>query len=104
VGRLVFRRGAARLRIRAAEIDDLCQIGFSDPRAVRASAAGGDVIIEGRLTIAAIWGRAEDWMDVYLSSSLPGSIKVNGSLGNASLDLRDLALRHLEIGGRTYDS
>ena len=103
-GRLVFRRGATRVRIRAAEIDDLCQIGISDPGAVRASAAGGDVIIESRLTFAAVWGRAENWVDVSLSSSLPWSIEVDGSLSNANLDLRDLALRHLEITGRTYDS
>ena len=103
-GRLVFRRGATRVRIRAAEIDALCQIAFSDPRAVRASATRGDVIIESRLTFAAIWGRVEDWVDVTLNASLPWSIEVDGSLGNANLDLRDLDLRHLEITGRTYDS
>jgi hypothetical protein len=104
VGRLVFRRGATRVRIRAAEIDDLCQIDFSDPRAVRARAEGGDVTIESRLTFAAIWGRAEDWVDVTLNSSVPWSIEINGGLGNANLDLRDLALRHLEITGRTSNS
>ena len=35
---------------------------------------------------------------------MPWSIEVNGGLGNANLDLRDLALRHLEITGRTYNS
>jgi 2-polyprenyl-6-methoxyphenol hydroxylase-like FAD-dependent oxidoreductase len=76
MGRLLFRRSATRVRIRAAEIDDLCQIGVSDPRAVRASADRGDIIIESRLTFAAIWGRVEYWVGVVLSSSLPWSIEV----------------------------
>jgi hypothetical protein len=103
-GRLVFQRGATRVSIRAAEMDALCRIVASDPRAVRVSATGGDVIIESRLTFAAIWGRGEDWVDVTLNAGLPWTIDVDGSLGNANLDLRDLDLCHLEITGRTHNS
>ena len=67
---------------------------------------GGDVTIESRLTFAAIWGRAEDWVDVTLNSSVPWSIEINGGLERAiniwvaSRPISWMGIRTLVRGGR----
>jgi hypothetical protein len=101
-GRLVFTRGATRLTMRGSEIDELCRISW-DGGALDVAARDGEVVIDYPW-LPALLGWTAEHMEIELNTELAWSIAVNGSLGDSSVDLRDLRLHGLAVTGAVYDT
>jgi SnoaL-like domain len=98
-GRLELTRGGTHISVRAAEIAELCRAEFEGERPT-ARAERNHVTIEyPRFSVAELLRHPGHRAEIELTSRLPWSIAFRGSLGDSSIDLRDLELRFLEITG-----
>src|SRR5215204_5161702 len=92
-GRLIFNRGAARLRIGVdASMDDLCRAPF-DGKVPRFDVQGGTVTVTYRLGFRPPRG------EITLSGRIPWTIEGRMGMSDVSADLEHARLLDLDIGG-----
>lgn len=102
-GRLEFSRGASRVTLRAAAMDELFRAHFEGPLP--------DVLVErGRVAIrhrvlspaewaSLVWPGDEHSADIALNAAVPWELEVRGGVSRLDADLTGLRLAGFEIRG-----
>jgi hypothetical protein len=102
-GRLVIARGASRLHLHAGDPGDrLFRAHFEGP-VPDVRVAGGTVTVTYHFSLAD-WARyaimaGYHAADVALDPSIPWDIEIRGGLSRVEMDLRDVPVRSLTVGG-----
>jgi hypothetical protein len=102
-GRLEFRRGASRVAIRSAPMEDLFRAHFDGPVPEVAVDRGTVAIRYRPLTPADwagfLWTPDDHRADILLNSAVPWDLEVRGGVSRLEADLSGLQLAGFEIRG-----